>query len=375
MFAPSALLALATARPLPAATALPDGSPRRIGGWSQTHTFTPADRPSILNCTWQNFTQKVDHFGDNPGTFPQRVCLYSKWWKSPSNNTFNAPDGAPGPILFYTGNESPVDEYVNNTGLMWELGEQLGALLVFAEHRYEPLSHPALCGLGSQRCFAYCTTAQAIADWVTIIASLRKQHAVRAPVVAFGGSYGGMLAGWFRMKYPDVVDGVIAASAPIWQLAGTVRRETLDMQAVAITRGVSAAGGATDQCRDNLRAAWPLIQQVGRTRRGRQLLSAHVGACHEIGNADELYEHPRHPYTRALLASIPEPAPTVDVSEGDIEGELPSPIHPPAGCRFNTRCQHATDICFTDEPVMQQVGDSDHYLACHHPVEVAVSVV
>lgn len=294
-----ALLTLSSASPttrLPTATALPDGSPRRIGGWSQTHTFTPADRPSILNCTWQNFTQKVDHFGDNPGTFPQRVCLYSKWWKSPSNNTFNAPDGAPGPILFYTGNESPVDEYVNNTGLMWELGEQLGALLVFAEHRYEPLSHPALCGLGSQRCFAYCTTAQAIADWVTIIASLRTQHAVRAPVVAFGGSYGGMLAGWFRMKYPDVVDGVIAASAPIWQLAGTVRRETLDMQAVAITRGVSAAGGATDQCRDNLRAAWPLIQQVGRTRRGRQLLSAHVGACHEIGNADDLNRWAQQPY-------------------------------------------------------------------------------
>jgi ABC-type dipeptide/oligopeptide/nickel transport system ATPase component len=42
---------------------------------------------------------------------------------------------------------------------------------------------------------------------------------------------------------------------------------------------------------------------------------------------------------------------------------------PPAGRRFNTRCQHATDICSADEPVMQQVGDSDHYLACQHPVE------
>ena len=105
-----------------------------------------------------------------------------------------------------------------------------------------------------------------------------------------------------------------------------------------------------------------------------RIIVMYLGKVCEIGNADELYEHPRHPYTRALLASIPEPAPTVDVSEGDIEGELPSPIHPPAGCRFNTRCQHATDICFTDEPVMQQVGDSDHYLACHHPVEVSASV-
>ena len=204
-------------------------SPRPIGGWRQAEVA--AGRPSIVNCTWQNFTQAIDHFGD-AGTFPQRLCLYDKWWRpGGAGGRFRAAADAPGPILFYTGNESPVDEYVNNTGLMWELGERLGALLVFAEHRYEPLSHPALCGPSSQRCLAYCTTAQAIADWVSIVAALRARHSVRAPVVAFGGSYGGMLAGWFRMKYPEVVDGAIAASAPIWQLAGTVARDTLDMQA------------------------------------------------------------------------------------------------------------------------------------------------
>ena len=105
-----------------------------------------------------------------------------------------------------------------------------------------------------------------------------------------------------------------------------------------------------------------------------RIIVMYLGKVCEIGNADELYERPRHPYTRALLASIPEPAPTVDVTEGDIEGELPSPITPPQGCRFNTRCQHATDICFSEEPVMQQVGDGDHFLACHHPVEVSVAV-
>ena len=105
-----------------------------------------------------------------------------------------------------------------------------------------------------------------------------------------------------------------------------------------------------------------------------RIIVMYLGKACEIGNADELYENPRHPYTRALLASIPEPAPTVDLSDGDIEGELPSPINPPTGCRFNTRCQHATDICFTEEPVMQRVGDQDHYFACHHPVEVSVGI-
>ncbi len=105
-----------------------------------------------------------------------------------------------------------------------------------------------------------------------------------------------------------------------------------------------------------------------------RIIVMYLGKACEIGSAEELYARPRHPYTRALLASIPEPAPTVDVSEGDIAGELPSPINPPTGCRFNTRCGHTTDICFTDEPMMQRVGDADHYLACHHPVEIAVSV-
>ncbi|MGZ0219202.1 MAG: ABC transporter ATP-binding protein [Acidimicrobiales bacterium] len=100
-----------------------------------------------------------------------------------------------------------------------------------------------------------------------------------------------------------------------------------------------------------------------------RIIVMYLGKACEIGNADLLYEEPRHPYTRALLASIPQPAPTVDVSEGDISGEIPSPVNPPSGCRFVTRCPHATSICSSDEPQMQQVGDGDHYVACHHPVE------
>lgn len=112
-----------------ALTAAAAASPRLIGGWRQAEVS--AGRPSIVNCTWQNFTQQVDHFGDARGTFPQRLCLYDKWWRpgGGAGGRFRAAADAPGPILFYTGNESPVDEYVNNTGLMWEIGERLGALL------------------------------------------------------------------------------------------------------------------------------------------------------------------------------------------------------------------------------------------------------
>jgi peptide/nickel transport system ATP-binding protein len=105
-----------------------------------------------------------------------------------------------------------------------------------------------------------------------------------------------------------------------------------------------------------------------------RIMVMYLGKVCEIGAADELYEHPAHPYTRALLASIPEPAPTVDVSEGDIDGELPSPINPPVGCRFNTRCPHADDLCRTVEPETRRWGDGDHYIACHHPVETSVEL-
>ena len=81
--------------------------------------------PSTANCTWRAFNQTLDHFapGAAPYRFAQRLCLYDGFVKA------GAP---PSTILFYTGNESPVDEYVNNTGLMWEIGERLGALLLFA---------------------------------------------------------------------------------------------------------------------------------------------------------------------------------------------------------------------------------------------------
>ena len=66
-----------------------------------------------------------------------------------------------------------MDEYVNNTGLMWELGERMSALLVWAEHRYEPCTHPNL--VGTPNCFAYGTTAQALQDYVQLIKTLRAE--------------------------------------------------------------------------------------------------------------------------------------------------------------------------------------------------------
>lgn len=100
-------------------------------------------------------------------------------------------------------------------GLMWELAPRHSALLVFAEHRYYGESRPFERRTG--RSMHWLTMEQAMADYAELIWELRAElEDADTPVIGFGGSYGGMLAAWFRMKYPHLLDGAIAGSAPIW---------------------------------------------------------------------------------------------------------------------------------------------------------------
>jgi peptide/nickel transport system ATP-binding protein len=99
----------------------------------------------------------------------------------------------------------------------------------------------------------------------------------------------------------------------------------------------------------------------------------YLGKLCEIGDAESIYEQPAHPYTAALLASVPEPDPDVEPTAPEMSSVLPSPINPPEGCRFSTRCPRATALCTEREPVMSLVA-GDHYVACHHPL-VPVTLV
>ena len=93
----------------------------------------------------------------------------------------------------------------------------------------------------------------------------------------------------------------------------------------------------------------------------------YLGKLCEIGPPDALYATPAHPYTAALLASIPEPDPDAVPPGEALAGDLPSPIAPPSGCRFRTRCPAARDRCAEEEPVVRPVGP-DHHVACHFPL-------
>ena len=92
----------------------------------------------------------------------------------------------------------------------------------------------------------------------------------------------------------------------------------------------------------------------------------YLGKIVEIGNEHEIYEESSHPYTQALLSAVPVPDPTSTHSEGRIllEGDVPSPVDPPSGCRFRTRCWKATEQCATEEPPLKEVSGITHPVAC-----------
>jgi peptide/nickel transport system ATP-binding protein len=96
----------------------------------------------------------------------------------------------------------------------------------------------------------------------------------------------------------------------------------------------------------------------------------YLGKLVEMGAADDIYERAAHPYTAGLIATIPVPDPTLERAKtgAAIRGELPSPVNPPSGCRFRTRCQFAQERCAAEEPKLRSFGPG-HVAACHFPLQ------
>lgn len=93
----------------------------------------------------------------------------------------------------------------------------------------------------------------------------------------------------------------------------------------------------------------------------------YLGKIMEIGRKQDLFDHPAFPYTRLLLNSVPSPDPANRREREIPKGEIPSPVNPPPGCRFHTRCPYAKDICREQEPPMVTIGP-DHSAKCHFPL-------
>jgi oligopeptide/dipeptide ABC transporter ATP-binding protein len=90
----------------------------------------------------------------------------------------------------------------------------------------------------------------------------------------------------------------------------------------------------------------------------------YLGRIVELATDRELYQNPMHPYTEALLSAVPIPDPEIRKKKILLQGDVPSPINPPSGCTFHTRCPERKEICSREEPTFQNIG-ADHWVACH----------
>ena len=99
-----------------------------------------------------------------------------------------------------------------------------------------------------------------------------------------------------------------------------------------------------------------------------RVIVMYLGKVMEEADKVDLFSHPRHPYTKALLSAVPVPDPKIGRARERIilQGDLPSPVNPPSGCVFNTRCWKAQDRCRTEVPQLMQIG-ANHRIACHYP--------
>ena len=105
----------------------------------------------------------------------------------------------------------------------------------------------------------------------------------------------------------------------------------------------------------------------------------YLGQLAELAEVDEIYQHPRHPYTVALLSAVPNPDPRVRKRRMVLEGDVPSPANPPSGCRFHTRCWLRKRLdnpenCVTEEPQFREIG-LGHQVACHYAEQITDAVV
>ena len=89
----------------------------------------------------------------------------------------------------------------------------------------------------------------------------------------------------------------------------------------------------------------------------------YLGKIVEMASGADLYHHPKHPYTEALLSAVPIPDPRLEKKRRILEGDVPSPVNPPSGCHFHTRCIYRQDDCLQLEPAFEDTGGG-HYVAC-----------
>ncbi|XP_061133678.1 dipeptidyl peptidase 2 isoform X3 [Syngnathus typhle] len=222
------------------------------------------------------FAQRLDHFNFNSmgnGTFFQRYLINDKYWKI-----------GYGPVFFYTGNEGDIWVFALNSGFLSELAAQQEALVIFAEHRYYGKSLPFGNDSFNIPQIGLLTVEQAIADYAVMISVLKLQmSATDCPVIVFGGSYGGMLSVYMRIKYPNLVAGALAASAPILSTAGLDDPWQFFRDVTADFENIS------QECRNAVKGAFHQLKELGERQEYNKIQST-FALCKRPSSAQDIHQ-------------------------------------------------------------------------------------
>ena len=222
------------------------------------------------------------------------------YWKPNSNQ----------PVFFYTGNEGSIEGFASNTGFMNEYAFGAGALIIYAEHRYYGTSLPFGQDSFTKENIKFLTTEQALADFAALIVDLREnQGAKNSPFIVFGGSYGGLLSAYMRMTYPQLVQGALAASAPVYWISGMKDSHGFWVK-------VTEDFAAYPNCEDNIRQGFNELEQMAQNGQYSDI-TENMRTCqtidkdnfaHMLGwarNAMVLQSMLDYPYPTDFMAPLP----------------------------------------------------------------------
>ncbi|KNC51652.1 peptidase S28 family protein [Thecamonas trahens ATCC 50062] len=280
--------------------------------------------------TTQWVTQELDHFdfttrgADGATTFKQRMIFTDKYYDERTG----------GPIFLYTGNEGDIVSFYNNTGLIFEFAERLGAFVLFIEHRYYGETLPFGADSFTPENIRLCSSEQALADYAHLLVQIQQGKLLgeykgldKSEVIAFGGSYGGMLAAWIRVKYPALVKGSLAASAPILEFEGLVDPTAYN---AVITRDFADAAPG---CADNIRQVYNnVLPEMRTTASGRRAIGDALRTCKPVesqADVDQVFEWSNSAF--AYMSMLDYPAPS------DF-------LRPMPGNPVNVSCKYATAL-------------------------------
>ncbi|CAL1371970.1 unnamed protein product [Linum trigynum] len=303
---PLLLLVIATAAVFPASSRSPPSQPAATLPSFRRAPLFPGKRSHPIkvqqrqqyNYQTRYFLQDLDHFSfaDLP-KFRQRYLINTEHWIGPERR---------GPIFLYCGNEGDIEWFAVNTGFVWEIAPRFGAMILFPEHRYYGESMP----YGSQEeayknatTLAYLTAEQALADYAVLITDLKRNlSAENCPVVLFGGSYGGMLAAWMRLKYPHLTVGALASSAPILQFENIVPPDTFYNIVSNDFKRESTS------CFDTIKKSWGEVEAEGRKDNGLSLLTKTFHFCRELKSTGDLIGWLESAYSYLAMVDYPYPS-------------------------------------------------------------------